>query len=157
METTGILSIGEIAAQVGVRTSSIRYYESVGVMPEPERRSGQRRYGPEAVERLKVIAVAQQAGFSLSEIRELLEGSDNGEVSDRLKALAERKLPEVEELIVRAEAMRAWLQTATGCNCSTLDVCALFEEKSTDPDRADASTNLTVLRSRPRRRQAVGS
>src|SRR3989442_829672 len=81
METAPILTIGEIATRAGVRTSSIRYYESIGVLPEPERRNGQRRYGPEAVERLKVIAVAQQAGFSLSEIGELLASSDEGEAS----------------------------------------------------------------------------
>lgn len=157
METATIMSISEVATQAGVRTSSIRYYESVGVLPEPERQGGQRRYGPEAVGRLKVIAVAQQAGFSLSEIRELLESSEEGEVSERLKALAEHKLPEVEELIARAQAMKAWLETATGCNCSTLDVCALFDEKRIAPDRADASTKLTVLRSGPRGRQPVSS
>jgi MerR family redox-sensitive transcriptional activator SoxR len=145
MEATAMLSIGQVASEAGVRTSSIRYYESVGVLPEPERQGGQRRYGPDAVQRLKVIDVAQQAGFSLSEIRELLESSE-GEVSERLKALAQRKLPEVEELIARAQAMKAWLETATGCNCSTLDVCALFDEKRIVPDRADLADKLTVLR-----------
>jgi len=156
METTTIMSIGEVATEAGVRASSIRYYEAVGVLPTPERQSGQRRYGPEAVERLKVIAVAQQAGFSLSEIRELLESSEEGDVSGRLKALAARKLPEVDELIARAQAMKTWLETAAGCNCSTLDVCALFDEKRIAPEQ-DPSTELTVLRAGPAGRQAFGS
>lgn len=139
-----------------MRASSIRYYESVGVLPEPERRSGQRRYGPEAIERLKVIAVAQQAGFSLSEIRELLQSSEEGQVSERLKTFAERKLPEVEELIARAKAMKAWLETATGCNCSTLDVCGPFEENRVAPDRADAAIKLTVVRAGPPVRARAG-
>ena len=46
----------------------------------------------------------------------------------RLRELAERKLPEVEQLIDRAQAVRVWLKTATGCDCASFDVCALFGE-----------------------------
>lgn len=145
MEKTATLSIGEVARQAGIRASSIRYYESVGVLPPAQRESGQRRYDAADVDRLKAIGVAQQAGFSLDEIRELLEGSGNGEVSERLRALAERKPPEVDELIVRAQAMKAWLETASGCNCSTLDVCALFDADAARI-RGGASAALTVVR-----------
>jgi hypothetical protein len=102
-------------------------------------------------------AVAQRAGFSLSEIRELLESSEEGQVSERLKDSAERKLPEVEELIARAEAMKTWLETATGCNCSTLDVCGLFEENRVAPDRADAAIKLTAVRAGVPTRAGAGS
>jgi DNA-binding transcriptional MerR regulator len=146
METTETMSIGEVARHAGVRASSIRYYESIGVLPEPLRVSGQRRYGPDAVDRLRAIAVAQQAGFSLREIGELLADSGNGEVSERLRALAQRKLPDVEELIVRAQAMRAWLETATGCNCSTLDVCALFDAEPGTADKPKVASELAVVR-----------
>lgn len=121
------LSIGEVAGRAGVSASTIRYYESVGVLPEPEREGGRRRYGPDAVDRLKAICVAQQAGFSLKEIGELFNGTAEGDHSEQLRDLAQRKLPEVEELIDRAEAMKRWLQAASGCKCPTLDVCALFE------------------------------
>jgi MerR family transcriptional regulator, redox-sensitive transcriptional activator SoxR len=120
------LSIGQVAAQAGIRSSSIRYYESVGVLPEPDRVSGQRRYPPEILDRLGFIDVAQHAGFSLEEIRELLDGSEQDEVSERLQALARRKLPEIEELVLRAEAMKGWLQAASNCECPSLDICALF-------------------------------
>jgi MerR family redox-sensitive transcriptional activator SoxR len=122
-----LLSIGQVAVQAGVRTSSIRYYESVGVLPEPDRVSGQRRYLPEVLTRLGFIDVAQRAGFSLEEIRELLDGSEQDQVSERLQALARRKLPDVEELILRSEAMKGWLQAASDCQCSGLDICALFQ------------------------------
>jgi MerR family transcriptional regulator, redox-sensitive transcriptional activator SoxR len=122
------LSIGQVAAEAGVRASSIRYYESVGVLPEPERVSGQRRYSPEILTRLRFIDVAQQAGFSLDEIRELLDGSERDQASERLRALAQRKLPDVEALISRAEAMKDWLQAADACECPTLEMCALFSE-----------------------------
>jgi MerR family redox-sensitive transcriptional activator SoxR len=122
------LRIGQVAADAGMRASSIRYYESVGVLPEPERVGGQRRYSPEILTRLRFIDVAQQAGFSLDEIRELLDGSERDQASERLRALAQRKLPDVEALISRAEAMKDWLQAADGCECPTLDMCALFGE-----------------------------
>jgi MerR family redox-sensitive transcriptional activator SoxR len=96
------------------------------VLPEPDRVSGRRRYSPSILTRLRFVGVAQQAGFSLSEIRELLEGSEEDRASERLRALAQRRLPDVEALIARAEAMKGWLQAAEGCECRTLDACLLF-------------------------------
>jgi MerR family redox-sensitive transcriptional activator SoxR len=122
------LTIGELARRAGLRTSAIRYYESVGLLPEPPRESGHRRYGADTVRRLQVIEVAKRAGFSLDEARVLLATGDGGPPAHaQLRELAERKLPEVDELIARAQAMRAWLLTASGCECETLDVCALFD------------------------------
>jgi MerR family redox-sensitive transcriptional activator SoxR len=128
------LTIGEVAGRAGVATSAIRYYERVGVLAQPERVSGQRRYGSETVDRLVTIAVAQQAGFSLDEIGELLRGSDEGKASASLQELARRKLPEVEDLIARAEAMREWLSVAAECGCPTLDVCDLFRPSEAGGD-----------------------
>lgn len=121
-----LLSIGQVANRAGIRTSSIRYYESVGVLPEPDRVSGQRRYSAEILTRLGFIDVAQQAGFSLDEIRELLDGSTEEQAPERLQTLARRKLPDIEELIARAEAMKGWLQAAGECQCPSLDICVLF-------------------------------
>jgi MerR family transcriptional regulator, redox-sensitive transcriptional activator SoxR len=121
------LTIGEAAEQAGIRTSAIRYYERVGLIPEVERVSGQRRYGPEVVQRLGVIAVAKEAGFSLDEVRILLDSADRGEPAHQeLRALAERKLPEVDALIEQAQRVRQWLDTATRCGCDSLEDCQLF-------------------------------
>jgi MerR family redox-sensitive transcriptional activator SoxR len=121
------LSIGEVAWRAGVSVSAIRFYERSGLLPEPDRVGGRRRFGGEAVRRLEIIDVAKQAGFSLAEIRILLDSVDAGEPAhSQLRALAEHKLPEVEKLIERAEAMRDWLTTATRCGCDSLDDCALF-------------------------------
>jgi MerR family transcriptional regulator, redox-sensitive transcriptional activator SoxR len=122
------LTIGQVASRAGMRTSSIRYYESVGVLADPERVSGQRRYTPEIFVRLGFIDVAQRAGFSLEEIRELLEGSSKAQASERLRELARRKLPDVEQLIARAEALKGWLEAANSCECPTLEMCLLFED-----------------------------
>jgi MerR family transcriptional regulator, redox-sensitive transcriptional activator SoxR len=148
------LTIGEVAHRAGIRASAIRYYESRGVLPVAERVGGQRRYGDDAVERLGFVDVAQRAGFSLDEIRDLLDDSEKGEVSPRLQSLARRKLPEVERLIVRATAMKEWLEVATECGCSTLDDCGLFQQ--TEAGRANGSrgAELTVIR-RPGREEAA--
>jgi MerR family transcriptional regulator, redox-sensitive transcriptional activator SoxR len=117
------LTIGQVAQRAGINSSAVRFYERVGVLGEPERVGGQRRYGDDTVRRLEVIDIAKRAGFSLDEIRLLLNDS-SGET--QLRTLAERKLPEVEALIARAEAMREWLLKAQHCHCSSLELCELF-------------------------------
>ncbi len=134
METAS-LTIGELARQVGCNTSAIRFYESRGVLPRPERVGGQRRYTPEAVRRLQVLGVAKRAGFTLDEAKVLLAGADK-EAHTHLRELAARKLPEVDALIAQAQAMRTWLTTATACTCQTLDVCGLFDVDATTPSAA---------------------
>jgi MerR family redox-sensitive transcriptional activator SoxR len=123
--------IGEIAERAGVNTSLLRYYERIGLLPAPERVSGQRRYDASVLRRLTVIDVAQRAGLSLEEIGGLLQiGTEP--LSERLQDLARHKLPEIEALIDRAQRVRAWLHTATGCGCDTIDECALFDDPPLD-------------------------
>ena len=123
------MRIGEVARQAGVNVSLVRYYDRIGLLPPAERVSGQRRYDESALRRLAVIDVAQRAGLSLDEIRDLLEHG-NDPVSGRLRELAQRRLPEMEALIDRAQRVRAWLESATACGCQTIDECALFDEPS---------------------------
>jgi len=134
------LTIGELARRAGLATSAIRYYERVGLLPPAERVSGQRRYGEDAVGRLSFIAAAQNAGFTLREIRELADRADDAPgLAKPMRELSARKLPEVRAAIERAEAMRAWLEVAEGCECGSTDECALF------PEPGDAAPPLTVL------------
>ena len=126
--TEATLRIGEVAAEAGVSVSAIRFYERLGLLPEPDRLGGQRRYTDATVLRLGIVEVAKQAGFSLEEIGVLLSSTDRGAPAhEQLQALAARKLPEVDALIERAQAMRAWLSAADQCGCETLDACALFD------------------------------
>jgi len=125
--TDTTLSIGEVAEAVGISVSAIRFYERNGLLPEAERVSGKRRFGSDTVRRLEVIAVAKQAGFSLEEIRALLDSIDRGAPAHQeLQALAARKLPEMDALIERAKAMREWLAIASDCGCESLEDCPLF-------------------------------
>lgn len=121
------LSIGEVARRAGLNVSAIRFYEREGLLPESERAGGRRRFGEDTVRRLGIIAVAKRAGFSLGEIRVLLSSADRGAPAhEQLQALASRKLPELDALAARLQAMRGWLAVATQCECETLESCALF-------------------------------
>jgi MerR family transcriptional regulator, redox-sensitive transcriptional activator SoxR len=125
------LTIGEVAQLVGLRTSAIRYYESIGILPEPDRCNGQRRYGDETVRRLQVIDIATRAGFSLQDAGRLLAAESDGRpVHEPLRDLAQSTLSDVEALIERAEEMRSWLNTAVRCGCESLEICPLFHEHS---------------------------
>ncbi len=127
--TDTTLSIGEVAKKAGISVSAIRFYERNGLLPKAERASGKRRFGPDTVRRLGVIDIAKQAGFSLDEVRALLESIDGGAPAhEELQALADRKLPEMDALIERARAMRDWLAVASECGCESLDDCALFAD-----------------------------
>ncbi len=137
--TDATLTIGEVAEQANLNVSAIRFYERNGLLPEAERVSGQRRFGADTVQRLGIIDVAKQAGFSLDEIGVLLDSIDRGAPAhEQLQALAARKLPEIEALIERAQAMRGWLTTASACGCDSLESCALFVA---DPKPLQIETN----------------
>ena len=126
----GSMSIGEVARTVGVRPSALRYYESVGLLPSPERTNGRRRYDGEVLrevlDRLTIVRVAQQAGFTISEIRTLLDGfSEDTPPSERWRVLAQDKLPEVDALVERALGMKDLLERGLRCECLRLEDCAL--------------------------------
>jgi DNA-binding transcriptional MerR regulator len=136
------LTIGEVARRAGVATSSIRYYERIGLLPEPDRLGGQRRYDPEVLGKLGFIGIAQNAGFKLREIRELIEGVDNATgLGEPMRTLSNRKLAEVEALLQRTRAMKSWLQVARDCGCATPQECALFPA----PGEEAADTALPLV------------
>jgi MerR family transcriptional regulator, redox-sensitive transcriptional activator SoxR len=118
-----LLLIGELAKRAGVATSAIRYYESIGLLPEPYRVSGQRRYGDETLQRLEFIAAAQRAGFTLREITELSDDFD-------VRRLAQRKLTEVKAELKRARERKRWLDAASECECGSPEECTLFDRDS---------------------------
>ena len=132
------LTIGEVARRAGVATSSIRYYERIGLLPPPDRVHGQRRYDADVLGKLGFIGVAQSAGFKLAEIRELIDGVDSAAgMGEQMRTLSSQKLDEVEALLERTKAMKGWLQVAQQCGCASPTECALFPEAGAgDPDVA---------------------
>lgn len=117
-----MLSIGEVATLTGLRPSALRYYEEAGLVSPAARVSGRRHYDHSVLGRLRVIACAQDAGFTIAEIRELLAGETDHQ--GRWRALAERKLREVEAVIAKAEATRRLLEESLDCDCLALEDCA---------------------------------
>lgn len=139
-----MLSIGTLAKRTGTKVQTIRYYEQIGLMPEPGRsEGGQRRYGAAELDRLAFIRHSRQLGFSLEAIRELLDLSDSPERScAQVDAVAQKQLYEVEARIARLEALRVELQRMIGecradrvANCRILEVLRDHEECLSDHDR----------------------
>jgi MerR family transcriptional regulator, redox-sensitive transcriptional activator SoxR len=121
------LPIGEIARRAGVQPSALRYYERVGLLKAPRRVSGQRRYSPNVLDTLRVVALAQAAGFTIAEIRELLRGFDcDTPWSERWRPLAQEKLRQVQERIDRARRMERLLHALLECQCTQLDDCVRY-------------------------------
>ncbi len=113
---------------------------------------GHRRYEADVLERLAFVDVAQQAGFKLAEIKELLHGADGADgMAAPMRALSDRKLGEVEALLERAQAMKHWLQMANDCSCATPAECRLFPaagDIAADGDALGVSAG-SCRRSRP--------
>lgn len=113
-----LFSIGELAKRADVNASAIRFYESIGLMPNLERVSGKRRYTIEVLDQLKFIKTAQLAGFSIQEITVLLEGFDNQvSPSQRWKQMANTKRFELEEQKKHIDAMLDVLNNGLKCEC----------------------------------------
>lgn len=119
------LTIGDVARRAGLNTSALRYYERVGLLPSPERINGQRRYGDDVLTRLAVVRMAQEAGFTIEEMKTLVSGFPEATpAAERWRELAARKLPEVEAMLLRLQTMRRVLEESLACDCLTLDACA---------------------------------
>ncbi len=142
-----MLAIGTLARRTGTKVQTIRYYEEIGLMPEPGRsRGGQRRYASGDLDRLAFIRHARQLGFTLEAIRELLGLADNPERScAEVDAIARRRLHEVEARLARLEALGTELRRMIGecrhdrvADCRVLEVLQDHAECLTDHDRPQA-------------------
>src|SRR5687768_3432072 len=123
------LTIGEVARRTGVAASALRYYEDAGLLPPPRRVGGRRRYDPEVLRRVEVLRCAQQAGFTLAEIRTLFHGfGADTPLGERWNALAHAKLRELDALIARAEQMKRAILAGMECGCVRLEDCVLAGE-----------------------------
>lgn len=102
------LRTGQVAAEAGVNVQTLRYYEKRGLLEEPERRrSGYREYRPDAVQLIRFIKRAQELGFTLTEIEELLRlRSDQESACAEVKATAEGKIKDIEQKIQHLRAMK---------------------------------------------------
>lgn len=106
------MRIGELAGQADMTAKTVRYYESIGLMPEPDRTpSGYRDYEADALERLRFIGDAQATGLKLAEIKSVIELKDAGARScQHTRALLDDHLADVDDQIRRLQTARVQLR-----------------------------------------------
>ena len=135
------LSIGEVARRTGVRTSALRYYEDAGILPAAGRISGRRVYDTDMLRRIDVLRFAQQAGFTLDEIKVLFHGfGSTTPLSARWQKLAREKLKELDELAERVQRMRRALEVGLKCGCVRIEDCTLSPVDATEGSMRSASS-----------------
>ena len=102
------MRIGELADRLGVNTKTIRYYESIGLVPEPERTaSGYRVYHDDDVERLEFIKSAQRLGLALDEVREILALRERGEAPcNYVRGLISQEVVEIDQRLEELRDLR---------------------------------------------------
>lgn len=142
-----MLTIGSLARETGTKVQTIRYYEQIGLMPEPGRtEGGQRRYDDAGQDRLAFIRHARQLGFPLEAIRELLDLSDHpNRPCHEADAIARRQLKQVRQRLARLEALRIELERMVHecsggrtADCRVLEVLRDHSECLTDHDEIGA-------------------
>lgn len=120
------LTIGKLAAAGGVGVETIRFYQRKGLLTQPTRESGIRRYGSEDLRRLRFVKHAQTAGFTLEEIKELLM-LDASEDRGRARSLAERRIKALDARIAELRAARNSLKMlANECSEGTKGPCPIL-------------------------------
>jgi DNA-binding transcriptional MerR regulator len=121
MTDDGLVPIGELARRTGVAASALRYYERVGLLSPAGRVGGRRHYPPSSAERVALIRLCQDAGFTLAEIGRLLDGW-----SRAWGHLAERKIAELDARIADARRARELITHALECPHRDLFACPNF-------------------------------
>lgn len=120
----GLIAIGELARRTHLASSALRYYERVGLLSPAGRAGGRRHYDPSSAERVALIQLCQDAGFTLREIRALIAaGSSKSRPWTRL---VEAKLRELETRIAQAERAKVLVEHALACPHRNLLSCANF-------------------------------
>lgn len=119
------MTIGEVAARIGLQTSAIRFYEKAGLLMPTARHGGRRIYDSNVLHRLSIIRFAKDLGFSLDEIALLLKDFPaNTKASRRWNQLANAKISEMKDLIAKATAVQQMLEKILRCDCPKLEDCA---------------------------------
>jgi len=119
-------TIGEVASRTGLPASTIRYYESVGVVPKPTRKNGRRIYSEKRIKWFYLAILAQEGGFTIKETKQIVRQFSYSKTSPSkswLKAATE-KLKELDVRSQRIDQMRQVLKISMGCGCMTIDECA---------------------------------
>ena len=137
------LAISDVARVFGLRTSAIRYYEQIGILPPAMRKNGQRRYDNSVLFRLAVVQRARETGFTLEEIRKLFFGFPPGTPPPkRWHQLSQRKIAELRDRMKRLKLMETLRKRVENCRCDALDECG---QKLLQQGRAEQQKQIEAL------------
>lgn len=121
------LLIGEVARRAGLSTSALRYYERVGLLPPPARISKRRMYDSKVLGRIRIILLALDAGFTVKETRTFLSGYPlTTAPAERWRALAAKKLVELDTQITRLAQMKSILNDSFQSRCVRIEDCEKY-------------------------------
>jgi MerR family transcriptional regulator, redox-sensitive transcriptional activator SoxR len=121
------LLIGEIARRAGLSTSALRYYERAGLLPPPARISKRRIYDSKVLGRIRIILLALDAGFTVKETKTFLSGYPlTTTPAERWRALAAKKLTELDAQITRLAQMKSILNDSFQCRCMRIEDCERY-------------------------------
>jgi MerR family redox-sensitive transcriptional activator SoxR len=151
------LTIGVVARQAGVAASALRYYERVGLIPPPARIGKRRLYDPRTLGRVRIVLLARDAGFSVRETREFLQGFPPGTTpASRWREMATRKIAELDRLMDCVAEMKLLLGAGFNCQCRTLEDCERLvaaklscRSRSSPKRQLDATKPMQRLRQMP--------
>lgn len=124
MPDSGLVPIGELARRTGVATSALRYYERLGLLPPAERVSQRRHYPPSTAERVALIRLYQDAGFTLAEIGPMVATVSEGRQA--WGGPAARKIAELNARIAEAQHAKDLIEHALNCRHEDLLTCPNF-------------------------------
>ncbi|WP_425416663.1 redox-sensitive transcriptional activator SoxR [Oricola indica] len=128
LKATDRLPIGELARRTGIAVSAIRYYEDQGLVVSERNTGGQRRFLRSDIRRLSFILIAQQFGFTLPQIREVLDRLPNGRTPNKADwtRIGETFRAELDRKIETLTELRKRLDKCVGCGCLSLTDCTLY-------------------------------
>jgi len=155
-----LIAIGQLARRTGLASSALRYYERAGLLSPTARAGGRRHYGSSSVERVALIQLCKDAGFTLREIRALVTAwSQRGR---RWAPLAKAKLRELDTRLAQVERAKSLVEHALACPHRDLLTCPNFRAalQGYFDSRQRAVTrlphNAAATERRPRRHAKVG-
>ena len=128
MESTELLTVGEVALRCGIAGSAVRYYDDEGLIESVRTEGGQRRFARETIRRVAFIGAARRVGRSLAEIRDALSELPKGRTPTHSDwaVIGERWRMRLDEQIRDLEVLRDQLDACIGCGCLSLERCGIY-------------------------------
>ncbi|MEM9134321.1 MAG: MerR family transcriptional regulator [Actinomycetota bacterium] len=115
------LTIGRLAELARIPITTLRYYEKRGLLDEPPRVGGRRLYGPDVLMRLMVIRICRVAGFTLDEIRSVVDDASPGRATT--KRIAAERIEAIDHQLTQLDLARSVLAATIDCRCPTVEEC----------------------------------